>query len=176
MSEVTLCPESSARVIRNCPIFKWELPWWNLQKLAQFTNIHVLPLLYYFMHKQNFTSFVVRLYSTINAMGCCCSIRKFPFPNESYHNGVCKALWTLLLKAIVLKKDEVSWKNQRIRGTIVAWAPKVWGKKQDTFKNYPLYKIHIFWSILMKLDENNYLMRWSFSPNMKIAQKLWIFY
>ena len=55
---------------------------------------------------------------------------------------------------------------------------KVWGIKNGThLKVGHQWKIHNFCPILMKLCENDYLMRWSFSPSfMKIGQKMGIFY
>ena len=50
-------------------------------------------------------------------------------------------------------------------------------KKSDNLKDWPLKKIYNFGPNLIKLGENNYLMRQSFSPSfMRIGQKLWIFY
>ena len=50
-------------------------------------------------------------------------------------------------------------------------------KKRDTFKTWPSIKSYIFCPILMKIGENDYLMRWLFSPSFKrIGLKMWIFY
>ena len=50
-------------------------------------------------------------------------------------------------------------------------------KRWDLFKNYPLRKSHNSCPILIKLCENDYHVRWIFSPSfMWIWQKMWIFY
>ena len=55
---------------------------------------------------------------------------------------------------------------------------KVWGRKNGTLSEIGhKWKIHNFYPIFTKIGENDYLMKWLFSPSfMKIRQKIWIFW
>ena len=81
----------------------------------------------------------------------------------------------------------VSWAEKMLttssrsfqRGTMsLCRLNKVWARKNSTHSKIGHWeKIHNFCPILMKLSENDHLMRQSFSPSfMRIEQKLWIFY
>ena len=49
-------------------------------------------------------------------------------------------------------------------------------KKEDTFNNWPLRNNLPFFPMLMKLCENDHLMRWLFSQSfIRIGQKVCIF-
>ena len=83
----------------NFPFANWNGICWGLPlQLVQLIKIHFLPHLESFMWERKFEKkfFKKSLIQSPNGVQPIC---KLPFPNGSYRNGVCRALWALMAKS-----------------------------------------------------------------------------
>ena len=77
----------------NFPFANWNGICWGLPlQLVQLIKIHFLPHLESFMWERKFEKKFFKKSHIQNPNGVLL-IFKLPFPNGSYHNGVCRALW-----------------------------------------------------------------------------------
>ena len=77
----------------NFPFANWNgICWGLLLQLVQLIEIHFLPHLESFMWEQKFEKKFFKK-SHIQTPNGVLLIFKLPFPNGSYRNGVCRALW-----------------------------------------------------------------------------------
>jgi len=85
-------------LLRECgkfPFANWnEICWGLLLQLVQLIKIHFLPHLESFIWKQKFEKNFFKK-SPTQPPNWVLPICKLPFPNGSYHSGVCRALWAL---------------------------------------------------------------------------------
>ena len=79
----------------NFPFANWNGNCWGLPlQLVQLIKIHFLPHLESFMWERKFEKKFFKK-SLIQPPNGVFFIFKLPFPNGSYRNGVCRALWAL---------------------------------------------------------------------------------
>ena len=77
----------------NFPFKNWNGICWGLPlQLAQLIKVHFLPHLESFMWERKFEKTFFKKSHIQNPNGVLL-IFKLPFPNGSYRNGVCRALW-----------------------------------------------------------------------------------
>ena len=77
----------------NFPFANWNgICWGLLLQLVQLIKIHFLPHLESFMRERKFEKIFFKK-SHLQTPNVVLLIFKLPFPNGSYRNGVCRALW-----------------------------------------------------------------------------------
>ena len=99
----------------NFPFANWNgICWGLLLQLVQLIEIHFLPHLESFMWERKFEKKFFKK-SHIQTPNGVLLIFKLPFPNGSYRNGVCRALWAMTVnfnfKNLFLLNSFISCKN-----------------------------------------------------------------
>ena len=88
----------------NFPFANWNgICWGLLLQLVQLIKIHFLPHLESFIWERKFEKKFFKK-SHIQTPNGVLFIFKLPFPNGSYRNGVCRALWAMIWKVEIRLK------------------------------------------------------------------------
>ena len=90
--------------------------WGLLLQFAKFMKIHFLPHFEYFMCKQKFQSQFLKKDQTQPSNGVL-PTWKLQFPNGSYRNGICWALWAILLILKLVKVVNLFCKSFHLPST-----------------------------------------------------------
>ena len=102
--EINITQNALQREWGNFPFANWNGICWGLPlQLVQLIKIHFLPHLESFMWERKFEKKFFKK-SHIQTPNGVLLIFKLPFPNGSYWNGVCRALWAWTLENIASQK------------------------------------------------------------------------